>query len=160
MDTEKSFMKRFKAEPIRHLIGILSIILGLLFFLMQTRKLFMPGAAEAEMVELPFGRFDWGYVWADTLVSGPMLLFGGFLMIWGGKRFQRLGQMFAFTGFTLNVYAMIFFWIGFIAIGETLPGAIYGAILWEDIIFVLLCLVSTIYLAVRVVKEARQVVPK
>ena len=150
----KSFIQRFKTDPIIHLIGLFSILLGILFFLIQTVKLFHPERAEIEMAELPFGRFDWGYVWADTFFTIPLLIIGGILLLMICRRAQRLGQMLTFAGLAINVYAMFFFWVGFAAVGETVPGAITGAMLLSDVIFVVICLLSIIYLGVRTVKEA------
>ena len=149
MNVKESFVLRFRADPVTQLIGLYSSLLGLLFFLMQTKKLFASEVAEAEMADLPFGRFDWGYVWSDTLVAGPTLLIGGFLILMGGRRRLRLGRMLSFAGLTINVYAMVFLLIGFAAVGEPIT----GGILWLDAILVVICVLSAIYLAIRAVTE-------
>ncbi|MBN2541802.1 hypothetical protein JXI42_02965 [bacterium] len=155
VDNKQPFFKRFKAKPIIHLIGIYAVLLGVLFFILQTRKLFMPAAAELEMRKLPFGLLDWGFVWADTILSGPLLVLGGLFILSARAGIQRLGKTFVFAGLAINTYAMIFFWIGYAAIGETVPDAIWGSILLSDPIFFLLCLLSMVYLALNVTKDAK-----
>ena len=145
MQEKKPFMERLKADPLTHLIALFAIVAGLLFFAMQTSKLFRPEAAEAEMRHLPFGLFDWGYVWSDTIVAGPALFLGGILLLWGGARSLRLGQILTFAGFALNLYAIIFFTIGLRAVGEPLA----GSELWFNVIITILGLASMVYLAYR-----------
>ena len=95
-------------------VAVLSLLYGLAFFLLNTSKLFRPAAAEEEMAKLPYGLFDWGYVWSDTLVMGPLFAIGGILLML--RSGSRLGQLFAFTGFAVNLYATIFLYVGCTAV--------------------------------------------
>ena len=110
MEAQKSFIERFKADPLMVMVALISTLYGVLFFIIQTSKLFRPEAAAAEMAEWPCGLFDWGYVWSDTLILGPLLLVGGILLLL--RNSSRLGQLFAFTGFAINLYATIFLYVG------------------------------------------------
>lgn len=71
------------------------------------------------MLELPLGRFDWGFVWADTLVPMPMLIGGALLLL--GRR-NRLGLLLIFGGCAINLYATIFFIVGLDALGKPIVG--------------------------------------
>ncbi|MBN2001689.1 hypothetical protein JW935_29380 [candidate division KSB1 bacterium] len=102
-----------KTLTIRRIVSILAIFYGFLFLFTQTGKLLQPLTAETEMAKLPFGLFDWGYVWADTLIIVPMLLIGGTLL--PGKQF-RLGALLIFGGMGINLYATVFFIVGLSAV--------------------------------------------
>ncbi len=102
-----------KKMTVRRIVSILAIFYGFLFLFTQTVKLFRPTTAEAEMAALPFGLFDWGFVWADTLVIVPMLLLGGLLLTGG---LFRWGALFIFCGMGINLYATIFFIVGLYAV--------------------------------------------
>ena len=129
--------------------GVYAVLVGILFFLMQTTKLIRPDAAEAEMAELPFGLFDWGYVWSDTLVAGPALLAGGILLLSRNQAAHGLGRILVFAGFTVNLYAMIFFCIGLEAVGHPMS----TAELWLNVAFTALGVITMIHIAVEVLKE-------
>jgi hypothetical protein len=87
-------------------------------FAEQTAKLWRIEAAGAQMADSPAGRFEWGFVWSDTLVFGPFLLLGGLFLI--ARRTRRQGHLFAFSGFAINLYATIFLWVGYWAGGQPL----------------------------------------
>jgi hypothetical protein len=140
--------ERLKTDLSTLLIGAFSTIMGLLFFGYQTRKLFDHEAAKHEMTELPFGEFDWGYVWSDTLIAGPILLIGGLLLLIGRLRGVRLGRLLVFAGLSINIYAMIFLWVGFAAVGEPIP----LSQMWSDIVIMALCVVSIVTLAVQTMR--------
>jgi len=146
MKEKRPLAERFKSDPISHLIALYAIFGSLLFFFIQTGKLFRPEAAEAEMLGSPLGRFDWGFVWADTFVPGPLLLVGGLCLLWGSHCF---GQLLIFTGFAVNLYATIFLLIGFQALGKPLVGA--------DLVFILvtafLGLLGMIWLAMAIFRK-------
>lgn len=110
MEERSSFLERLKKDPLMHLVGIISALYGVGFFIIQTGKMLRPEEANAEMARWPCGLYDWGYLWSDTLILGPILLIGGILLLWRSS--SRLGQLFAFTGFAINLYATIFLYIG------------------------------------------------
>ena len=121
---KKGFIARLKADPLSFLVGLLAFLYGVLFFITQTSKLFSPESAEVEMLKEPFGLFDWGFVWADTVFLGLMLLIGGILLLFlSSDRARRLGHLLAFAGFAMNLYATIFFIVGLQAAGEPMSGA-------------------------------------
>jgi hypothetical protein len=148
-------MERSRRTPATYLIALYAMVGGLVFFLIQTSKLFRPEAAEVEMAKLPFGRFDWGYVWSDTLVAGPALFLGGILLLTRNRSTHRLGRLWVFTGFAINLYAMIFIWVGFWAVGQP----IRGVALWSNVVLTALGVLSMIYLAVQTMKEDIPVQP-
>jgi hypothetical protein len=146
MKNQKPFHERFKADPIMHIIALLSILYGIGFFLINTSKLFRVEAAEAEFAQWPCGRFDWGYVWSDTLVLGPMLLVGGIiLLVW---YHSRLGQLFAFTGFAINLYATVFLTIGLKMVDFKMSGGAWAFLVVPG----LLGLLCMFYLVKAIVK--------
>jgi len=110
LEAQKSFVERVKSDPLMHVVALISILYGGLFFIIQTSKLFRPEAAAVEMAEWPCGLYEWGYVWSDSLVLGPLLLAGGILLLLRSS--SRLGQLFAFTGLAINLYATIFLYVG------------------------------------------------
>ena len=110
MEAQESSVKRSKADPLMVVVALISTLYGVLFFVIQTSKLFKPEATSAEMARWPCGQYDWGYLWSDTLVLGPLLLVGGVLLLLRSS--SRLGQLFSFTGFAINLYATIFLYIG------------------------------------------------
>jgi len=133
------FLHRFRADPVTHVIAAYAMLGGLAFLLMQTGKLLDPVAAEAEMRAMPFGLFDWGFVWADTLVPAPLLLLGGALVMLGR---QRPGRLLVFGGMAVNLYAMLFFYFGFQATAfEVSSGEMIG-----NAVLTLLCVASMIWL--------------
>jgi hypothetical protein len=138
-------MQGIKSRLAVYLIAALAILGGLAFFLVQTSRLFRPESAEIELATLPLGRFNWGFVWSDTLVAGPALLVGGILLLTRKPWIGRLGQLLAFTGFAINLYALIFFWIGLAAIGQPM----LGAELWSIVVLTLLSVLCMIYLAIE-----------
>ncbi len=140
-------MRRSKVTTL--LIACYAILGGSAFFVIQTSKLLRPNSADAEMATLPLGRFNWGYVWSDTLVAGPALLVGGILLIAKKSLHRRLGRLFAFTAFAINLYAMIGIWIGFSAIGRPM----HGIELWSNIVLTLFGVLGMIHLAVQAAKE-------
>lgn len=105
--------------PPRIAIGVYAILAGMLFFVLQTARFVHPEVSESAMRETFFGLFEWGFVWADTLVAGPFLLFGGVLMF---GRHARLGELLAFAGFAINLYAIVFFFVGLDAVGRPVSG--------------------------------------
>ncbi len=114
----------------KYLIAFYAILGGLTFFLVQTSKLFRPESAEIEMITSPIGRYDWGYVWSDTVIAGPALLIGGIALLLRNIRVQRIGQLLVFTGFAINLYAMVCIWVGLWALGHPMK----GSLLWINII--------------------------
>ena len=138
-----------KTHVSRLVISTYSILVGLLFFAMQTSKLFRVETSELEMAEMPFGLFDWGFVWADTLVAGPMLLIGGIVLLFGNRQMFRLGGLLVFSGFTVNLYAMIFFVIGLNAMGH--PMAVSEFVV--NLIFTMLGLMCMISIAVDAIRN-------
>lgn len=148
---EANEMRRSKATTL--IIAWYAILGGMAFFVVQTSKLLRPDSANAEMATSPLGRFDWGYVWSDTLVAGPALLIGGILLFSKKHAHQRLGRLLVFTGFAINLYAMICIWIGFWALGRPM----LGSLLWSNIILTFLGVLCMIYLAIQVSKEETSV---
>ena len=146
MEEKITFLKRFKSDPLTHLIGFWAIIYGVLLAIMQTTKFFRPDAAELEMLEMPIGLFDWGFVWSDTIIMVPLLLAGGVLILWRSR--NHLGQLLAFSGFAINLYA-----IGTLAIGLQRAGDPLSAGELTINIFVallgLLCMIRIAVLAWR-----------
>ena len=117
MEKKESSLRASNRDPVKWFVALFSAFTGLMFFISQTGKLFRPEAAAAEMAKYPIGEFDWGFVWADTFVPGPLLLIGGILFL---LKNSRLGLLFIFCGFTINLYAMIFFAVGLHAVGSAL----------------------------------------
>ena len=142
-------MEGRKVRLITYLIAGYAVACGMGFFIMQTGKLLRPEAANIEMASFPLGRFDWGYVWSDTLVAGPALLIGGIVLLARSRFAQRLGQLLVFTGFAINLYAMIGFWVGFWAIGQPM----HGPELWINIILTFLGVLCMIHLAIQAVRD-------
>jgi hypothetical protein len=142
-------MDRFKSRPGTFLIALYAIFGGATFFLIQTSKLLRPVSAGIEMVGQPLGLFNWGYVWSDTLVAGPTLLIGGILLLSSNRYAQRLGRLLAFTGFMINLYAMICLWTGFWAIGQPM----HGAELWTNVALTFLGILCAIELGIQAVKD-------
>ena len=145
MEDKGNMSQKIKHSPVSIMVVIFSIFTGLMFFILQTGKLFRPEEAEKEMLELPIGLYGWGYVWSDTLVAGPALVIGGLLLAWGNK---ALGHLLIFTGFAINLYAMIFLFIGFNILGAPIVGFdLYLNAVWTGL--GILCM---IYCAVSIVK--------
>ena len=128
----------------RKLVAAYSIIIGMLFFAMQTSKLFRPEAAEQEMAHMPFGLFDWGFVWADTLYAGPALIVGGILYLLRRGFFIHLGGLLLFSGFAINIYAMIFFFVGLNAVGQSME----SSEIVMNLMFTILGIVCMVYVVV------------
>lgn len=145
MEDKGNLSRKIRHTPVSIMVVIFSIFTGLMFFIMQTGKLFRPEDAEKEMLELPIGLYDWGYVWSDTLVAGPALVIGGLLLAWGNK---ALGHLLIFTGFAINLYAMIFLFIGFNILGAPIT----GFDLYLNAAWTLLGILVMIYCAVSIVK--------
>lgn len=137
---------------ITNAIASYAILGGMAFFFMQSEKLLRPESAESEMAALPLGSYNWGYVWSDTLVAGPALLLGGIFLLLRNGMMQRLGQLLAFTGFAINLYAMIGLWVGYWALGSPMQ----GAELWINIVLTFLGVLSMIYLAVQLITGERK----
>jgi hypothetical protein len=144
-------MKRFKSKIITYLVAFYAILGGIAFLVIQTGKLLRPASADAGMASLPLGRFNWGFVWSDTLVAGPLLLLGGFLMLTPNHSALRLGNLLTFTGFTINLYAMICLWIGFYAIGHPMQ----GIELWSNIFLTFLGVLGMIHIGMQTIREAK-----
>ena len=141
MEIKKSSSWATPRDPVKWLVALFSAFTGIMFFVMQTGKLFRPEAAAAEMAKYPIGVFDWGFVWADTFVPGPLLLIGGILFL---LKNSRIGLLFIFCGFTINLYAMIFFAVGLHAVGSALTGEeILVNAIWTLLGFV--CMVVAAY---------------
>jgi|GEM_PF-795326 len=141
-----------RIKTINRIIGVYAILGSMAFFIIQTGKLFFPTRAEVEMKELPFGFFDWGFVWSDTLIAGPLLLIGGIFLFLKKQRINRVGQLFAFTGFTINLYGILVFWIGMAASGKP----VHGMLLWSNVILTFLGMLSMIFLAIQNSKTHQQ----
>jgi len=109
------------------LVGLYSIVIGSWFLIEQTIRLFLVEKTEAEFATLAIGRFDWGFIWADTFLPGPMLFIGGLLLISSWK--SRTGHMFVFTGFAINLYAMIVFLVELSMLGEPISAGDFAAAL-------------------------------
>jgi hypothetical protein len=144
-------MEKLRRTPATFLIALYAILGSLMFFGIQTSKLFRPEAAAAEMAKLPLGQFEWGFVWSDTLVAGPALLLGGILLLTRHRRAHRLGRLLVFAGFAINLYAMTFLWIGFWAIGQPIRGLEF----WGNVVLTALAVLSMIYLAIQTMNEDR-----
>ncbi|MBI5474396.1 MAG: hypothetical protein HY961_18825 [Ignavibacteriae bacterium] len=134
---------------VTYLIATYAILGGMAFFFMQSEKLLRPESAESEMASLPLGRYNWGYVWSDTLVAGPALLVGGIFLLLRNSAMHRLGQLLAFTGFAINLYAMIGLWVGYRALGSPM----HGAELWMNIVLTFLGVLCMISLAVQLTRD-------
>jgi hypothetical protein len=146
MFTRTSLIERFKADPPLYLVVLFALVGGLLFLVIQTSKLFQPQAAEAEMLRLPLGRFDWGFVWADTLVPMPMLIGGALCVLWSRS---RLGLLLIFGGCAINLYATIFLIVGFDAVGKPVVGADWVSL----VVLALLGVLCMIYAGRMLVRE-------
>ena len=120
MHAQRSFVERLKAAPLLYVVALYAFMGGLMFLFIQTGKLLQPQAAEQEMLLSPLGRFDWGFVWADTLVPMLMLIGGALCVLW--ERY-RLGLLLIFGGCAINLYATIFLIVGFNAVGKPMAGA-------------------------------------
>ena len=149
-------MKRFLERPITYLTALYAILGGMAFFVIQTSKLLRPESAEIVMAASPLGRFDWGYVWSDTLVAGPALLIGGILLLARNRFVLRLGRLLVFAGFAINLYAMIGLWVGFSAIGQPM----HGAVLWMNIILTFLGALCMIHLGIQAARDEMREIPK
>jgi len=125
-----------RRTPASIVVGVLSLLTGALFIAAQTSKLFRAEAAAAEMAEMPIGLTDWGFVWADTVVMVPAFLIGAVCLFLGAS---RAGALLVFAGFAVNVYASLFFLIGFPAAGAPLPASEAGVLIVE-IAISLLCM--------------------
>ncbi|MBM3405424.1 MAG: hypothetical protein FJY10_11130 [Bacteroidetes bacterium] len=147
-------MKKITHSIWTWLVGIYAILGALAFFIIQTGKFFFPEAAELEMKTLPYGRFDWGFVWSDSLIAGPMLLIGGIFLLLRNLSLHRLGRLFAFTVFTINLYAMTFFWIGFAVVGEP----VQGLMLWGNVVLTFLGILSMIHLVLLTMKDPPEII--
>jgi hypothetical protein len=146
MPSSQSLLSKFKSDPVISVIGLYAIFGGLLFFAIQSSKLLWPAASELDMQKSVFGRFEWGSVWSDTLVAGPMLLIGGLLLF--GK-YRRIGGLFVFSGFAINLYAMVFLIVGLRAVGRPMV----GGELYFNLVATLLGVLCMAYLAYAAVKE-------
>lgn len=138
-------MKNRITTLVNTLIALYAVIGSILFFIIQTAKLFRYDAAEKEMLTQPMGLFDWGFVWADTMVSAPFLLAGGILLLVPARHCRRIGTLLTFSGFALNLYAMITLWIGLWKLGHPMtPGEF-----WFDFGLTLLGILGMIFLAFK-----------
>lgn len=142
-------MESPKTRPIAYAIAIFAILGGVAFFIIQSSKLLTPGSSEIEMATQPLGLYEWGYVWSDTLAAGPSLLSGGIFMLVRKRAIRRIGQLLVFTGFAINLYAMIGLWVGLDAIGEPM----LGTELWLNIFLTLLGCLSMVYLGVQIARD-------
>jgi len=135
-----------KQKFIKLLVTIYALASGILFFIYQTTRIFRPEATEAEMIVAPTGLFDWGFVWADSLIIIPLMITGGIFLLVRNLKLLRLGYLFVFTGFTLNLYGILFFFVGLAAVGEPVS----GWDLWFNVVFTLLGLACMFYCARKV----------
>jgi hypothetical protein len=135
------------------MIAIYAILGGIAFFLMQTSRLISPQSTNDEMQKAPLGRYEWGYLWSDTLVAGPALFIGGIALLFPNRKAYRMGQLLSFSGFAINLYAMIGIWIGFWAIGHPMR----GALLWGNIGLTILGVLCMIYLGVNIAETEKNV---
>jgi len=138
------------------LIALYAILAGILFFLIQTVKIFSPDTTTADMANKPLGYFDWGFIWADTLVAGPALFFGGVFMILRNRSIRKIGGLLVFAGFAINLYAMIAIWIGFPLIGQPTP----GNFMWTTVVLTFLGVLAMIWIAIQAVKDDPRRTPK
>jgi hypothetical protein len=131
-------------------LGITSISSGVSTALFRTESHGLPVVSGSECgsdILCSFCRSVWrapkkATRWSDTLVAGPALLIGGLALLFRNTRVQRAGQLLSFTGFAINLYAMIEVMIGFWAIGRPLQ----GALLWGNIILTALGVLCMIIL--------------
>jgi energy-converting hydrogenase Eha subunit C len=103
------------------------------------------------MAASPIGRYEWGYVWSDTLVAGPALLIGGIAVLLRSQPVRRIGQLLAFAGFAINLYAMIGIWIGFRALGRPMQ----GALLWANVALTAAGVLCMAYLGTQLARGNR-----
>jgi hypothetical protein len=136
-------MERLRRSPAVVLIALYAIFEGVMYLRFLATLLLHPEEAQAMMLQLPFGRFEWGLVWANTAVAAPMVLLGGLLLFSRDATTQRLGRFLAFGGFTVNVYAVVMLWFGFRAMNR--PWS--GMPLWENVALTALGVLAMIYLA-------------
>lgn len=143
-------MNLIKSKIPDTLIALYAIFGGAAFFSIQTGRLLKPAASEAAFAQLPLGRFNWGFVWSDTLMAGPALLIGGLLMLGRRDAIKRLGRLLTFAGFAINLYAMIILWIGLAAIGEPMRAGELGM----NIVLTFLGVLCMIRIAFQITKAA------
>lgn len=142
---------KIKASALLNTLTALYAIGGsLAFFFIQTAKLFSPARAKAEMVSQPMGLFDWGFAWADTLVATPCLLIGGILLFIPPNSVRRVGDLLVFSGFAVNLYAMITLWIGMSEIGH--PWS--AGDLWMNVVLTVLGILGMVFIAIRNSRQA------
>ncbi len=149
---EEEATNKLKTSILRAMIGVYAILGGAAFFLIQTMKILKPSLAKTEISQFPLGRFDWGFIWSDTLVPGPLLLIGGILLLVRDRTARRLGQLFAFAGFAINLYAMIILWIGLAAVGQPMG----GAMLWLNMILTGLGALCMVFLCTGAAREEQK----
>jgi hypothetical protein len=77
-------------------------------------------------------------------------ILGGILLLNSNRAAHRLGRLFAFAGFAINLYAMVFLWIGFWTIGRPM----HGLELWFGVVLAFLGVLAMICLAVQTMKES------
>jgi len=114
-----SLIRRIKSQWGSLIVAIYAMLIGCWFLLEQTLRLFLAERTEAEVAEMAIGRFDWGFIWADTFLPGPLLFIGGLIL---SSSENRIGHLFVFAGFAINLYAMIVFLVGLNMLGEPVPG--------------------------------------
>jgi len=127
------FFKRFKADPVTHLVSILALIVGILFIIMQGCKLLRPETAMNNLPDLPIGKFDLGFALADIIIPGPLLVTGALCLLYGK---YLIGHLLIFAGWAINFYGMVVFFAGCQALGRPLA----GGVLFEVIITAFLSL--------------------
>jgi len=138
-------MKIKMTSLLNALVGLYAIIGSIAFFLIQTGKLCRPESTEKEMLNSPMGMFDWGFIWADTVVAGPFLLIGGIFLFLRSQILQKIGNLLVFSGFAINLYAMITLWIGLWKIGQSMaPGQF-----WMDLILTVFGILGMVFIAFK-----------
>lgn len=113
----ESIGRRFRTDPVTHLVAILSLVIGILFGILQGGKLLSSGSGN--LITVPIGRFDLGFAVADILIPGTLLIIGAVCLLIGS---YRPGHLLVFAGWTVNLYGVIVFLAGYAAMGNPLSG--------------------------------------
>jgi hypothetical protein len=124
------------------LVGLYAVAGSIAFLVIQTGKLFRYETADKEMISGPLGLLDWGFVWADTLLPMPFLLIGGIFLFTRSRILYRTGRFLVFSGFAINLYAMIVLWIGLWKIGHPMSAGLF----WMNVVLTFFGALGMIFL--------------